>query len=313
MFFSFYACFLYFYFIRKKKQYKPLIFLGPLILPVIIVFGYKSLNVIEGFLYLSKSALGLQRPAWATAYTSWDWHLINLVENSGLEIIVYIGLIYSILLILCCKSKRDGLIFLLLMILIPLVIISVPRIGVSKYSYFILPLFILFISYGLAIMLKFITIIFIKTRHLNIFFILIFTGLIISTIYVGYEASNHPPWAKNVHYEEASEIIKSNSDENTTVIINFMTLPLGAYGVNINYICVERGIDYLKMKNGKHIVTGTEYVELNKIKGYIEENGNIIVAIRPWPSDITPDTYDYLNMTMIRIDDESTSIDIYKK
>ena len=70
---------------------------------------------------------------------------------------------------------------------------------------------------------------------------------------------------------------------------------------------------YLKMKNGKHIVTGTEYVELNKIKGYIEENGNIIVAIRPWPSDITPDTYDYLNMTMIRIDDESTSIDIYKK
>ena len=78
--FSIYIYFLYSYYINKYKQYKLFIVAGIVSLPFLIMIAYKSLNIVEGFLYLIKTGLGLQRPMWASTYVPLDWHILNLTS-----------------------------------------------------------------------------------------------------------------------------------------------------------------------------------------------------------------------------------------
>ncbi|MCD4844217.1 MAG: glycosyltransferase family 39 protein [Methanosarcinales archaeon] len=311
--FSFYACFFYYYLIKKNKHYRFIILLCLFMLPIFIVVGYKSFNIIEGFLYLSKTALGLNRPDWTTTYCSWGWHFLNLIENSGLIPIVFIGLLYSIFSYKFFKNNKDKTVFLMLAVSIPLIFVSIPRIDVARYSYFLLPIFILFISNGIIILYKFIAPIFLKTNYSNIFIILILIVFIVSNIYIGYDASNHPKWAKTVNFKKASEIIKSNSNQNTTVIFNYMAAPTQAHNINPTYFFVEKQIKYYNEYNGSHKMLGTKYLTFHEFKNYIENNHDIIVAIRPWPADITDVTFTFLEQNMKRINEEKTHVIIYYK
>ncbi|NJD54739.1 MAG: hypothetical protein FIB07_18005 [Candidatus Methanoperedens sp.] len=311
-FFSFYVYFLYSYFIKQHKQYKIFVYIIPIMLPFLIIIAYKSLNLVEGFLFLTETIIGSQRPVWASTYVPLNWHILNLVNNSGSISIVYVGLFCSMLLIVYSKYKRDKLIFLILMIFIPLALISIARLGVERYSYFLLPLFILYISAGIVTIYKLISPIIFKVKYFNIILILALTGLIVLNMQIGYDASNNPPWAKKVNFERANEIINENYDKNTTLIYNSMAAPLEAYNTKANYFFIENGIQFLD-ENGNHMLLGTKYLKFDEFKEYIRNNNNIIVAIRPWPTDITSNTFIFLNQNMKRIDDRNTSIIIYYK
>lgn len=311
--FSIYIYLIYLYLIRKYTQYKLFILIGPIILPFVIIFSYKSYNLIEGFFYLLKTGLGLDRSTWALTYAPLDWHILNLINNSGLISIVYIGLFCSILLTIYSIHIREKQIFLILMILIPLIPISIQRLNVDRYSYFLLPIFILYITSGLVMLFRLISVTILRMKYFNIILIITLIGLTMSNIQIGYSASNNPPWAKTVNFEEASEIIKEHSNSNTTVIYNFMAAPIEAYGVKANYFFVEMQMEYFNEYNGSHMLLGTKYLKLDEFEEYIKKNSNIIVAIRPWPSDITDTTYAFLNQNMKKIDNINTKIIIYHK
>jgi len=303
---SFYIYFLYSYVIKKQKQYHYVILAGPIMFIAMIIYGYHSFNIVAGISWIIKYGLGLTRPRWATADAPYHYPLLNLMDNSGLMIAVVIGLLFSILLTVYRNPKRDNLRYLMIVLSVSLILLAPSRLEIERYSYFLLPVFILYFSYGIVYLLKLIYNTSAK-KYSTVIILIILTVIIHSNIHTGYNASNSPPWCKTVNFEEAGNIIKEISDENTTIFFNWMATPIEGYDVKATYYFGE------KQPCRKTSLTGTPCLTYEGFKEYIIENQNMVVTIRPWPSDITWDTYSFLGKNMKKIKRNETAIIIYHK
>lgn len=303
---SFYIYFLYSYVIKRQKQYHYVILAGPIMFIGMIIYGYHSFNIVAGLSWLIKFGLGLTRPSWATANAPYHYPLLNLMDNSGLTIAVVIGLLFSILLTVYRNPKRDNLRYLMIVLSVSLILLAPSRLEIERYSYFLLPLFVLYFSYGLVYLLKLIYNTSAK-KYSTVIILIILIVIINSNIHTGYNASNTPPWCKTVNFEEAGNIIKEISDENTTIFFNHMATPIEGYNVKATYYFGE------KRHCSKNCITGTPCITYEGFKEYIRDNHNVVVAIRPWPSDITWHTRSFLDKNMKKIKKKETAIIIYHK
>ncbi|MEJ0053259.1 MAG: glycosyltransferase family 39 protein [bacterium] len=296
--------------LNRKREFYQVFFFISLGLPVCALLAYKG-NPADAIAFYYHGLIG-GLPPWASYRESvfypysYSWGniatiLVNTIALSG---------IIAMLLYARDKFLKNKLIYLIIWLVvsyIPIMLAGTP----AGYRYF----FITSPIWALAIALS-VTEFF---KGLSLGQRIAFGTIIATSLFsVGILNAQDVMWSKTLDFSQPANFIKNALPKDTIVIPNYMGVQIGDYGLPIKYILYDEEIFFynenagnygkknvlgnvFNAKSGKHFILDASYINIQDLENLMNnEPFSVVVFIRPWPSDITQNTYNQLSAVGFR-------------
>jgi hypothetical protein len=307
---------------KKYAHFKYVITLL-IISPIIVILSYRS-NIFEAFSFFFDKLIGQNTPTWVVNPADLSFPVRYLLDSINLNSFNYI-LLFIFLFSIIMTNKKSGRYIMavtcLTFVILYLIPVSLNRIPDSqRYFFIILPVWSLFLSYC------FFTCYYsLKSKKLRILYL---TLVIFVILTIGYQNISNVPWSKTIEFEKSANIINNLSDNQTIILTNYVGAPISYYGVNLTAIFFEKQ-DYVFLENtlsynktnflglkylappGTHFLLATPYFTRDEFEELILSNQSVVIFIRPWPVDISSETYDLIEKNSFSRENSSEPLVIY--